>query len=200
MAETVNLAKGQKVDLTKGNPGLVKIAVGMGWDVNKGNGSAFDLDAFCICLDESNKAVTGGTLYYGSPRLNPADPTDKRTVILNESLLHTGDNLTGVGDGDDEIIILNLVNIPANVSKIICAANIYEAGTRGQNFGQVRNAYLRVYNPDGNTELLKYDLGEDYSTFQGVVFGEVYRNNGEWKFGAVSNGFNGTINDVLGMY
>lgn len=195
MAQVVNLTKGQKVDLTKGNPGLKSLSVGLGWDVNKGNGSEFDLDAFVICLDGTNKAVDGGVLYYGSPKNSSGKP-----AILSEALIHSGDNLTGAGDGDDETITIKLDQVPANVEKCIVAVNIYEATNRSQNFGMVRNAFCRVYNTDGGAELCKYDLGEEYSTFQGVVFGEVYRHNGEWKFGAVSNGFNGTINDVLAMY
>jgi len=195
MSVTVNVQKGQKVDLTKGNPGLNKLCVGLGWDVNKGNGKDFDLDAFVVCLDGSNKAIEGGVLYYGSPKNQQNKP-----AILGEALVHSGDNLTGAGDGDDETITLDLSKIPANVEKCVVAVNIYEATSRGQNFGMVRNAFCRCYDGATNSELMKYDLGEDYSTFQGVVFGEVYRKDGEWKFSATSNGFNGTINDVLAMY
>lgn len=185
---SLNLQKGAKVDLTKSNPGLSTIGVGLGWDLNRGNGPAQDLDAFIVPLDSANKALPNDTCYYGNK------------TVLGGSLAHSGDNLTGVGDGDDETIIVKLTEVPANVEKLIIAVNIYEAATRNQNFGAVRNAFVRVYDKATNVELLKYDLGEDYSTFQGVVFGELYRHQGEWKFGAVSNGFNGTINDMLGMY
>lgn len=195
MSETLNLAKGQKIDLTKGNPGLKTLKVGLGWDINKGNGSAFDLDAFVICLDESNKALPGGVLFYGSPKNSAGKP-----AILSESLVHSGDNLTGAGDGEDEVITINLDQVPANVSKCVVGINIYEAASRGQNFGMVRNSFCTIYAGDQATPSHKYDLGEEYSTFQGVVVGEVYRNNGEWKFGAVTNGFNGTIQTVLEMY
>lgn len=195
MAETLNLSKGQKIDLTKGNPGLTTLKVGLGWDLNKGNGSAFDLDAFVICLDDANKSLPGGVLYYGSPKNSAGKPT-----ILSESLVHSGDNLTGAGDGEDEVITINLGQVPANVAKCVVGINIYEAASRSQNFGMVRNAFCTIYAGDASTPSHKYDLGEDYSTFQGVVVGEVYRNNGEWKFGAVSNGFNGTIQTVLEMY
>jgi tellurium resistance protein TerD len=195
MAEVLNLTKGQKIDLTKGNPGLKSLKVGLGWDINKGNGSAFDLDAFVICLDDANKALPGGVLYYGSPKNSAGKP-----AILSESLVHSGDNLTGAGDGEDEVITINLDQVPANVSKCVVGVNIYEAQSRGQNFGMVRNAFCCVHDGDTNADLCKYDLGEDYSTFQGVVFGEVYRHNGEWKFSATSNGFNGTIQTVLEMY
>lgn len=201
MAETLNLAKGQKVPLSKDGETLTKLCIGLGWSENKGNGPAFDADAFCVCLDSQNKAVDGGTLYYGSPKNSSGKPS-----ILSESLLHSGDNLTGKGDGDDETITIDLTKVPENVNKIIFAVNIYEAASRNQNFGMIRDAYLAVYDPAKGTDyrtrtnILKYDLGEEYSTFQGVVFGEVYRHNGEWKFGAVSNGFNGTINDCLQMF
>lgn len=185
---TVNLEKGQKLDLTKGNASLDKVCVALGWDVNKGNGKPFDLDAFIIALDETNKPVAEGVCFYG------------KKVVLNESISHSGDNLTGAGDGDDETITVTLSKLPTNVNKLIIAANIYEAVQRGQNFGQVRSAFVRVYNAANKEEFLKYDLGEEYSTFQGVVFGELYKHNGEWKFGAISNGFNGTINDCIAMY
>lgn len=185
---TVNLEKGQKLDLTKGNAGLDKVCVALGWDVNKGNGKPFDLDAFIVALDETNKPISNGVCYYGAKQ------------ILSESIVHSGDNLTGVGDGDDETVTVTLSKLPANCTKLIIAANIYEAVPRGQNFGQVRSAFVRVYNAANKEEFLKYDLGEEYSTFQGVVFGELYRHNGEWKFGAISNGFNGTINDCIAMY
>jgi tellurium resistance protein TerD len=195
MAELLTLEKGQKVDLTKGNPGLTEIAVGMGWDVNKGRGGDVDLDAFAVCLDENSKAIAGATLYYGSPKNAAGKPH-----ILNEALVHSGDNLTGQGDGDDETISITFSTVPANVKKVVFAANIYEAANRSQNFGMVRNAYIRVYNKATGEELLRYDLTEDASTATGLVLGEVYNHNGEWKFGAVSNPFNGTINDMLAMY
>lgn len=189
MSVTVSVTKGQKVDLTKGNPGLKTLKVGLGWDVNKGNGSAFDLDAFCFGLNDQNKLPDADSVcYYG------------KLKIYNGAVSHSGDNLTGVGDGDDETITVNLDLVPANIQKLVIAVNIYQAQSRGQNFGMVRNAFCRCYDGDTKQELMKYDLGEEYSTFQGVVFGELYRNNGEWKFGAVSNGFNGDINSALALY
>lgn len=185
---TVNLEKGQKIDLTKGNAGLDVVCVALGWDVNKANGKDFDLDAFIIALDDTNKSISNGVCYYGAKD------------VLGSSIVHSGDNLTGAGDGDDETIKVTFSKLPANCSKLIIATNIYQAKDRGQNFGQVRNAFVRVYNASTKEEYLRYDLGEDYSTFQGVVFGELYKHNGEWKFGALSNGFNGTINDCLAMY
>lgn len=188
MAELLNLSKGEKVDLTKTNPGVDVFKVGLGWDVNKGNGSAFDLDAFIVPLGPDGKAITSETCYYG------------RLKTLNEGLSHSGDNLTGAGDGEDEVITVTMSKLPQNVDKLVIAVNIYEAASRRQNFGQVRNAFVQVRNGGNNQPLMRYDLGEEYSTFQGVAFGELYRHNGEWKFAALSNGFNGTINDLLAMY
>lgn len=184
----VNLEKGQRIDLTKGNSGLTKLCLGLGWDVNKSNSGDFDLDAFVLALDDQNKLIADAVCYYGNLKM------------LNESVCHSGDNLTGVGDGDDETVTISLDKVPANVQKLVVYANIYKAQERSQNFGMVRNAFVRCY--DGNTknELLRYDLGEEYSTFQGVVFGEVYRAGGEWKFAAQSNGFNGDTNSLLQMY
>lgn len=184
-----NVIKGQKVDLTKGNPGLKKLCVGLGWDVNKGNGADFDLDAFVFGLNDQNKLVSPESVCYFN-----------RLSIFNGAVTHSGDNLTGVGDGDDETVTVNLENVPADVQKLVIAVNIYQASSRSQNFGMVRNAFCRCYDGDTKAELMKYDLGKEYSVFEGVVFGELYRNNGEWKFGAVSNGFNGDINAALAMY
>lgn len=186
---TVSVTKGQKVDLTKGNPGLKTLKVGLGWDVNRGNGVDFDLDAFIFGLNDQNKLPDEKSVcYFGQKN------------IYNGAVVHSGDNLTGVGDGDDETITVNLSAVPAEIHKLVIAVNIYQASSRSQNFGMVRNAFCRCYDGDTNQELMKYDLGEEYSTFEGVVFGELYRNNGEWKFGAVSNGFNGDINAALALY
>lgn len=186
---SVNVEKGQKVDLTKGNPGLKSLKIGLGWDVNKGSGVDFDLDAFCFGLNDQGKVPDADSIcYFG------------KLAIFGGSVSHSGDNLTGVGDGDDETISVDLSNVPAAVQKLVVAVNIYKAKERSQNFGMVRNAFCRCYDGDTKQELMRYDLGEEYSTFEGVVFGELYRHSGEWKFGAVSNGFNGDINSALGMY
>tara|TARA_R110000868_G_scaffold14066_1_gene65586 strand:- start:336 stop:905 length:570 start_codon:yes stop_codon:yes gene_type:complete len=189
MSVTVNVTKGQKVDLTKTNPGLKSLKIGLGWDVNKGSGGEFDLDGFIFGLNDQNKVLDSESIcYFG------------KLSIYGGAVVHSGDNLTGVGDGDDETIVVNLSAVPANVEKLVIAVNIYQASSRSQNFGMVRNAFCRCYDGDTSQELMKYDLGEEYSTFEGVVFGELYRNNGEWKFGAVSNGFNGDINSAIAMY
>ena len=179
----INLTKGQKVDLTKGHQGLSKLIIGLGWDTNKYDGGAdFDLDAAAFLLGANGKTASDKDfVFYGN--LNHE----------SGSVIHTGDNLTGDGDGDDEVIKVDLSKVPASVEKIDFTATIYEAEERHQNFGQVSNAYIRVVDEANNTELLKFDLGEDFSIETAVVVGEIYRNNGEWKFNAIGSGFQGGL-------
>lgn len=183
----INLEKGQKIELTKENPTLKKLLVGLGWDVNDNGGAAFDLDAAAIMLDATGKvADTKNVIYYGN--------------TTGTGIKHTGDNLTGAGDGDDEQILVDLDTIPSDVEKIVFTVNIYQATSRNQNFGMVKNAFIRVANNETNEEVCKYDLGEDYSTEKTVVIAEIYRHNGEWKFGALGNGFSGEFGDLLKTY
>ena len=186
---SVNVIKGQRLDLTKGNPGLKTLKVGLGWDVNEVSGVSFDLDAFCFGIDSTGKLTDMANVCYFN-----------QLSILNGAVSHSGDNLTGAGSGDDETIVVNLSAIPQTIDKLIIAVNIYDASNKRQNFGMVRNAFCRCYDAETGSEILKYDLGEEYSVFEGVVFGELYRNNGEWKFAAISNGFNGDLNDLLTKY
>lgn len=179
----INLKKGQKVDLTKSNPGLKKILIGLGWDVNKyDGGSEFDLDAAAFMLDSTGKAPTENQFVFYSNLKDPSGAVE-----------HTGDNLTGEGEGDDEQIIIDLSLVPEVIEKIDFTVTIYEAEDRNQNFGQVSNAYIRVVNMDNNEELIRYDLGEDFSIETAVVVGEIYRNKGEWKFNAIGSGFQGGL-------
>lgn len=179
----ISLQKGQKVDLTKGNAGLSKIFIGLGWDTNRYDGGHdFDLDASAFLCGDSGKVQSDSDfVFYGNLK------------HASGSVEHTGDNLTGEGDGDDETINVDLSNIPANVSKIAFTVTIHEAAERGQNFGMVSNAYIRVVNANGNAELIRYDLGEDYSIETAVVVAEIYRNGGEWKFNAIGSGFKGGL-------
>ena len=177
----VSLAKGQKVDLTKTNPGLTKVSVGLGWDTNKYDGSSeFDLDASVFLLNESGK-VTGAEdfIFYNN------------TTGGNGSVVHSGDNLTGDGEGDDEVVHVDLLNVPANIAKVTFTVTIHEADSRGQNFGMVSNAFIRVFNESG--ELIRYDLGEDFSIETALVVGELYRHSGEWKFAAIGSGYQGGL-------
>ena len=186
----VNLQKGQKVSLTKGNPGLSKVVVGLGWDVNQfDTGGAFDLDAAAFLLGENGKtAASADFVFYG----NLTHPTG--------SVQHMGDNLTGAGDGDDEQIKVDLSKVPANISKIAFTVTIYEAEQRRQNFGQVSNAFIRIYNEETGEEMVRYDLGEDFSIETAAVFGELYKNNGEWKFNAIGCGYQGGLAALCANY
>ncbi|GFI43493.1 MAG: TerD family protein [Dorea sp.] len=179
----VSLKKGQKVSLTKGNPGLSKVIVGLGWDVNQfDTGGDFDLDAAAFLLSDTGKITKSEDfVFYG----NLQHPSG--------SVQHMGDNLTGEGDGDDEQIRIELSKVPENLTKIAFTVTIYEPEQRRQNFGQVNNAFIRIYNEETGEELLRYDLGEDFSIETAVVFGELYKNNGEWKFNAIGSGYQGGL-------
>lgn len=179
----VSLQKGQKVSLTKGNPGLKNVVVGLGWDVNAfDTGGDFDLDAAAFLLTDTGKvAKSEDFVFYG----NLAHPSG--------SVTHQGDNLTGVGDGDDEQIKIDLSKVPENVTKIAFTVTIYEPEKRKQNFGQINNAFIRIYNEENGEEMLRYDLGEDFSIETAAVFGELYKNGGEWKFNAIGSGFQGGL-------
>lgn len=186
----INLQKGQKVDLTKGNPSLTKIMVGLGWDTNRyDGGAAFDLDAAAFMIGESGKVNSDADfVFYGNLKHQ------------SESVIHMGDNLTGEGDGDDEQISVDLTKVPANVSKISFTVTIYDAGARSQNFGQVSNAYIRIVDESKNAELIRFDLGEDFSIETAVVVGELYRHGGEWKFNAIGSGFQGGLEALCQNY
>ena len=179
----VNLTKGQKVDLTKGNPGLTRLVIGLGWDTNKyDGGSDFDLDTAAFLLGADAKAAADSDfIFYGNLKHSSG------------AVEHMGDNLTGAGDGDDEQIKVNLSAVPMSVDKIDFTVTIYEADARNQNFGQVSNAYIRVVDEANGTELIRYDLGEDFSIETAVVVAELYRYNGEWKFNAIGSGFQGGL-------
>lgn len=186
--QTVNLEKGQKVDLTKTNPGLKVLGLGLFWDANSGNGDTFDLDAYALCLNAQGKMITPSdesVLYFNNLKM------------YNGALSHSGDELTGAASGDDETIIATLGNLPQEVDQIMLCANIFQADTKKQNFGQVRNAGIHAYDFDTKAELARFDLSEDYSGADNVIFARLYRHNGEWKFEAKGEGFKGSINDAI---
>ena len=186
----INLQKGQKVDLTKGNPSLKNIMVGLGWDVNAlDSGADFDRDAAAFMVGENGKCPTEREfIFYGNLEHNSG------------AVKHMGDNLTGGGDGDDEQIEVDLTIIPANVSRVVFTVTIYDAELRRQNFGQVSNAFIRIVDTATGSELIRYDLGEDFSIETAVVVGELYRHNGEWKFNAIGSGFQGGLAALCGHY
>ena len=179
----VSLKKGQKVSLTKDNPGLTKVIVGLGWDVNAfDTGGAFDLDVAAFLTGASGKITCQEDfVFYG----NLTHPSG--------AVQHMGDNLTGAGDGDDEQIVVDLSKMPANIEKVVFTVTIYEAEARRQNFGQVNNAFIRIYNEVNGEELLRYDLGEDFSIETAAVFGELYKHGSEWKFNAIGSGYQGGL-------
>ena len=179
----VSLSKGQKVDLTKGNPGLTKVLVGLGWDVNKYDGGAdFDLDAAAFLTKDNDKVASDEDFVFYNNLKHKSGAVE-----------HMGDNRTGEGEGDDEEIKIDLAKVPASVAKIAFTVTIDQAQERGQNFGQISNAYIRVVDVATNRELIRYDLGEDYSIETSVVVCELYRHGSDWKFNAICSGFQGGL-------
>ncbi len=186
----VCLQKGQKVSITKGNPGLSKVVVGLGWDVNQfDTGGDFDLDAAAFLLTDNGKVSKSEDFVFFGNLTHPSG-----------SVQHMGDNLTGAGEGDDEQIKIDLSAVPANIAKIAFTVTIYEAEARRQNFGQVNNAFIRIYNETNGEELLRYDLGEDFSIETAAVFGELYKNGSEWKFNAIGSGYQGGLAALCANY
>ncbi|RNF40272.1 TerD family protein [Planococcus salinus] len=183
----INLSKGQKVDLTKSNPGLSNVIVGLGWDTNKYDGGHdFDLDSSVFLLNAEGKAASEADFVFYN-----------NTVGAGGAVEHTGDNKTGEGEGDDEQIKVNLSSIPSSIEKVNFAITIHDAEARGQNFGQVNNSYVRIVNAETNEELIRYDLGEDFSIETAVVVGELYRHGNEWKFNAIGSGYQGGLGSLV---
>jgi tellurium resistance protein TerD len=179
----ISLQKGAKVDLTKGNPGLSKLVVGLGWDTNKYDGGAdFDLDAAAFLLAGSGKVASDADFVFYNNLSHSSG-----------AVVHQGDNLTGDGEGDDEQIKVDLSKVPANYEKIDFTVTIHDADARKQNFGQVSNAFIRIVNETNGQELMRYDLGEDFSVETAVIVAELYRNGAEWKFNAIGSGFKGGL-------
>ncbi|MCK8058240.1 MULTISPECIES: TerD family protein [unclassified Fusibacter] len=198
---SINLTKGQKIDLSKGKPNLSKLMVGLGWDpVQKkagllgslfgGGGANIDCDASAILLDKSGKMKGKSNLiYYGNLK------NDNRSVV------HQGDNLTGDGDGDDEQILLDLANVPTEIDKIVFVVNIYDCATRKQDFGMIQNAFIRIVDMNNSNEMCKYRLSEDYAGKTSLVVGEIYRDAADWKFGAIGQGTNhNSLSELIKQY
>jgi stress response protein SCP2 len=200
----ISLQKGQRVDLTKGNPGLSKILVGLGWDpvqsggggglfgslFGGGGGANIDCDASVIMLGANDKIQNNNdVIYFGNLKSRDG------------SVQHSGDNLTGDGDGDDEQVMIELSRVPSNVQKLVFVVNIYDCVKRKQHFGMIRNAFIRVVNPANQQELIRYNLSDDYSGKTSLVVGEIYRHNTEWKFAAVGTGTNASgLSEVVRNY
>jgi len=185
----VSLSKGGNVSLSKEAPGLKDIVIGLGWDTRSTDGSAFDLDASMFMVKADEKVRNDGDfIFYNNKK------------SADGSVEHQGDNLTGEGEGDDEQIKVNLDGVPQDVAKLSVGVTIHDAETRSQNFGMVSNAFIRVVNGSDNSEIARYDLSEDASTETAMLFGEVYRNNNEWKFKAIGQGFTGGLGPMARNY
>lgn len=179
---SVSLSKGGNVSLSKSAPGLTKLVIGLGWDTRSTDGFEFDLDGSAFLLTSNGKVRSDSDfIFYNN------------LVAADGSVAHTGDNRTGEGDGDDESLIVHLDKLPASIDKIAVTVTIHEAESRKQSFGQVSNAFIRCVNGDNNQEIARFDLTEDASTETAMIFGEIYRHNGEWKFRAVGQGFAGGL-------
>ncbi|ENX57760.1 MULTISPECIES: TerD family protein [Acinetobacter] len=185
----ISLNKGGNLSLSKTDPNLVRILIGLGWDERATDGAAFDLDASAFLLTSTGK-VRGDHDFIFYNQLKSQDG----------SVEHTGDNRSGQGDGDDETLLVDLSKVSPEIEKIAITVTIHDAQARGQNFGQIANAFIRVVNQDTNVEVVRFDLAEDYSTETAMVFGEVYRHNGEWKFKAVGQGYAGGLAAMCQQY
>lgn len=184
----INLSKGQKVNLNKEAPNLKIALVGLGWDIKQyDSGDDYDLDASIFLLGEDGKCTKDTDfIFYNN--------------LSSGGVTHSGDNRTGEGEGDDEAVTIEFEKVPDYVKKIAVTVTIYDAVARGQNFGQVQNAFVRLVDKQTGVELLRFDLGEDYSTETAIVFAEIYKHNGEWKFSAVGQGFNGGLEALCKQY
>jgi len=185
----LSLSKGGNLSLSKESPGMTKVLVGLGWDARSTDGQDFDLDASAFLLKADGKVrADSDFIFYNQLK------------SVDGSVEHTGDNRTGEGDGDDEAIKVDLSKVPADIDRIAFTVTIHEADARRQNFGQVRNAFIRIVNQDNNSEVARYDLAEDASTETAMIFAELYRNGAEWKFRAVGQGFAGGLKPLAESY
>lgn len=185
----VSLTKGGNISLSKTDPTLKNLIVGLGWDARPTDGADFDLDASAFMVKEDGKVRSDSDFIFYN-----------QTKSTCGSVEHTGDNRTGAGDGDDESVVVLLDKIPADIQRVVFTVTIHEADSRKQNFGQVSKAYVRVVNKDSNSEVARYDLSEDASIETAMVFGEIYKHGGEWKFKAVGQGYAGGLAALARQY
>ncbi len=188
---TISLKKGEGISLEKASPALEAVFVGLGWDVNQSTGSDFDLDTSVFLLGENDKLVSDRHFIYFNNLKSP-DP--------DHSVEHMGDDLTGAGEGDDEVIIVNLKKVPEEVQKLTFVVTIYEAEKRGQTFGQVNNGFVRLVNVKTKEEVVRYDLDEEYSNEKSIIMAEIYRKNGQWGMSAIGQGYEGDLGSILSRY
>lgn len=188
----VSLTKGQRVSLDKVAPGLSEVSVGLGWDIKSTDtGYDFDLDSSLFLLGANEKLLSDNHFIFYNNLISP-DP--------DKSVQHMGDNLTGAGEGDDEVIKINLKKVPNEIKKIVICVTIHEAQQRKQNFGQVQNAFVRLVNTQTQQESVRYDLVEDYSVETALIMAELYRKDGEWRLNAVGAGYQGGLQALLDRY
>jgi len=188
----ISLSKGQRISLEKVAPGLEAVMIGLGWDFKKvDTGSQYDIDVSIFMLNEQGKIPTDEHFIFYNNLKSP-DP--------DHAVEHLGDNRTGVGEGDDEVILVNLKKIPANIQKLVFVVTIHEAEQRGQNFGQIYNAFIRLVDVQNKTEVLRYDLTEDYSIETALIPAELYLKDGEWRMNAVGSGYQGGLAALLDRY
>lgn len=185
----ISLFKGNNISLSKEVPGLHTIDIGLGWDARVTDGVAFDLDASAFLLHSDGQAASDANFIFYNNTISPDD-----------AVVHHGDNLSGIGTGDDESISVNLTRVAADIQRIVISVTIHDAETRKQNFGQISNAYIRIINKANDQEIARYDLSEDYSMETTIIFGELYRHNSEWKFRAVGQGFSGGLGVLAQTY
>ena len=185
----ISLSKGGNINLSKTAPTMNKVDLGLGWNPRVTDGKAFDLDAVAFLTGEDGKVRLDGDFIFFNQKTSPCG-----------SVNHKGDNRTGDGDGDDEAVTIDLGKVSPEIQKIAITVTIHDADSRGQNFGQVQNAFIRVVNNQSHVEIVRFDLNEDYSTETAMIFGELYRHNGEWKFRAVGQGYNGGLRAMCQQY
>jgi tellurium resistance protein TerD len=185
----VSLGKGANVSLSKTQSGLKKILIGLGWEARSSDGIDFDLDASAFMVSDNGKVTREEDFVFYNQLLS-----------LCGSVEHTGDNLTGDGDGDDEVLKIDFEKVPNSIKRIIVCVTIHDAKARNQSFGQVDKAFMRIANLENDIEIARFDLSEDYSTETAMIFGEVYHHNDEWKFKAVGQGFAGGLDALCGKF
>jgi len=188
----INLSKGERISLEKVAPGLVEIYIGLGWDINATDtGVDFDIDASIFLLDSAEKLISDQHFIFYNNKTSP-DP--------EQSIQQRGDNRTGAGEGDDEIIDVNLTTVPPEIAKMAITVTIHEAEKRQQNFGQVSNAFVRIVNCENEAEIIRYDLTEDFSIETALIMAELYRKDGEWRMNAVGAGYEGGLEALVARY
>ena len=188
----INLSKGERISLEKVAPGLVQIFIGLGWDINvTDTGGDFDIDASIFLLDSSEKLISDKHFIFYN---NPTSPDPEKSIHQR------GDNRTGAGEGDDEVIDVNLKTVPSEIAKMVLTVTIHEAEKRQQNFGQVTNAFVRIVNCENEEEIIRYDLTEDFSVETALIMAELYRKDGEWRMNAVGSGYEGGLQALVERY